>query len=93
MLLAQKTALLVILCCEDELVQSGNLMGDDGKPNSLLKILESYLSVFRQGQVALGLGRPRVMREAGSTLKEIMKEYENRATKFTPPKTRVENKM
>ncbi len=80
-LLAQKTALLVILCYEDELVESGNLTGDDGKPNSLLKILESYLTVFRQGQVALGLGSPRMMREDGPTLRQIMKEYEARAAR------------
>ena len=89
-LIGQKTALLVILCVEDEIVEKGSLLGDDGRPNSLLKILESYLTVFRQGQVALGLGRPRGMREDNQTVQAIMKEYENRMTRPTivPSKAR-----
>jgi hypothetical protein len=82
MLLAQRTALLVILCCEDELVESGSLTAADGKPSPLVKILESYLTVFRQGQVAMGLGRRRGLRagEGGSTIEEIAREYQNKAT-------------
>lgn len=85
MLLAQRTALLVILCSEDELVESGSLTRGDGRPNPLLKILENYLTVFRQGQVALGLGRPRGPRErdTGPTMLEIVREYRNK-TKSTP---------
>jgi len=81
MLLAQRTALLVILCCEDELVASGSLTAADGKPSPLVKILESYLTVFRQGQVALGLSKPRGLRvrDSGPTVDEIVGEYRNRA--------------
>jgi hypothetical protein len=80
MLLAQRTTLLVILCSEDELVESGSLTGRDGRPNPLLKILENYLTVFRQGQVALGLGKPRSPRErdTGPTMLEIVREYGNK---------------
>lgn len=77
MLLAQRTALLVILCCEDELVESGSLTAADGKPSPLVKILESYLTVFRQGQIALGLDQRHSLRtrEIGPTLGEIVREY------------------
>lgn len=82
MLLAQRTALLVILCCEDELVDSGSLTVAEGKPSPLVKILESYLKVFRQGQVALGLGSRRGLRvgETGPTMEEIVQEYRSKAT-------------
>jgi len=80
MLLAQRTTLLVILCAEDELVESGSLTAADGRASPLVKILENYLTVFRQGQVTLGLGRPRGPRErdTGPTILEIVREYQSK---------------
>jgi hypothetical protein len=79
MLLAQRVALLVILAVEDQIVTKGTLLGEDGKPEPLLAVLEKYLATFRQGQIALGLGlRSRMFREDSTTLDKVLKEYEKR---------------
>lgn len=79
MLVAQKTALLVILCCEDAIVESTNLLTEDGRPHRLLAVLRDFMSTFRQGQVALGLGlRSRMPREDNQSVQTIMQEYAKR---------------
>jgi len=80
MLLHQKTALSVALACEDELVESGALLAMDGKPVPLLKTLNDFLTIFRHGQVALGLARRRVANDRTPTLHDIFGEYRNRPT-------------
>lgn len=79
MLVCQKTALLVILACEEQIVDSENLMEEDGKPHHLLGILRDYMATFRQGQVALGLGlRSRMPRADNQTVATVMAEYARR---------------
>ena len=76
MLLCQKLTLAILLAGGKELVDSGALTGDDGRPSQMLRILDQYGTTFRQGQVALGLARARV--QPGSrtqTLEEIRREY------------------
>jgi hypothetical protein len=82
MLVCQKFALMVVLCCEDAIVEGKSLMEETGKPHPLLGVMEKYMTTFRQGQVALGLGlRSRMMREDNLTLKSVMREYEARQSK------------
>jgi hypothetical protein len=82
MIFAQKTCLFVILSCEDEIVESKSLLAENNRPHDLLKVLQSFLATFRQGEIALGLGmRARMPRSDNQTMSRIMQEYANRTSK------------
>ena len=75
MILCQRTTLAVLLSCEKELVERGELT-EDGRPSPLLRVLNQFAVTFRQGQVALGLAKARIQRGSGiQTLEEIRAEY------------------
>jgi len=79
LLVAEKTTLLIILACEDQIVESKSLMAEDGREHQLLRILKDYLGVSRQNLIALGLGlRSRMPRQDNLTVESIMAEYANR---------------
>ena len=76
MLVCQRSALLIILACEEVITTAGKLIDDDGRPHPLFTILRDYMSVFRQGQIALGLGlRSRMPRSDNVTVERVMAEY------------------
>jgi hypothetical protein len=80
MLICQKTCLLMVLACEDAIVDSKSLTNEAGKPHVLLSILRDFASSFRQGQVSLGLGlRSRMPRSPNETVQRIEAEYERKA--------------
>jgi len=79
LLVAEKTTLLIILACEDQIVESKSLMAEDGREHQLLRILKDYLGVSRQNLIALGLGlRSRMPRADNQTVATIMAEYSQR---------------
>jgi hypothetical protein len=82
MLLIQRTTLLIILCCEAQLLENKSLTDDDGRPSELLSVLRAYLPIFRQNEIAMGLGlRSRMPREDNLTIQSVIKEYQKRASK------------
>jgi hypothetical protein len=76
LLVAEKTALLIIMACEERIVESKSLTDADGREHALLRILKDYLGVSRQNLVALGLGlRSRMPRADNLTIERITQEY------------------
>src|SRR3974377_1835479 len=83
MVLCQKVALTITLCSEGRIIdESRSLLDDTGRPHPLLAVIRNYLTVFRQGEIALGLGmRERFERSDNQTMQQIQKEYEKRNSK------------
>jgi hypothetical protein len=87
LLVAEKTTLLIILACEDQIVESKSLMAEDGREHQLLRILKDYLGVSRQNLIALGLGlRSRMPRADNQTIASVMAEYAKRNQPQLVPK-------
>jgi hypothetical protein len=63
---------------EEELVESGSNLTGDGKPSPFMKVLQEFLRIFRHGQVALGLARPRARRDRGLRVQDVGWEYGER---------------
>lgn len=82
MLLTQKINLLVLLTAEAQIQADGSLLDKGGgSTHRLLSTLEKFSGLFRQGQVALGLARARVMPPKDTTLEDVMHEYRRKSEK------------
>lgn len=84
MLLGQRTALGVILLAERELSRSEKVVEPNGEPVKTLRTLQGFLTVFRHGQVALGLAKPRRSRK-DVTMQDVLDEYKKKSEREGPP--------
>jgi hypothetical protein len=92
LILCQKQCLTIALALEAQVVASGKLSDDKGRASPLLFTMRGFQSVFRQGQIALGLARARVTsskprdESPGRHLDEVMEEYKDRAAEVSHSK-------
>jgi hypothetical protein len=73
--LGQKIALTIVLVGEAQLAAQDSLLDEDRQPLGILKTLETYIALFRKGQVALGLTKLRRPQTPALTLQDVIKEY------------------
>src|SRR6266704_2147792 len=80
----QKTCLQMVYRCQAEVDKLSTGPGVDlKKTKALISVMKGFQQEFRQGQVALGLSRPRITTRkpqdlvgvAGDTIAEITAEY------------------